>query len=214
MKKIQTAANDSNLGKKPSEIKSWLETEDAYTLCKPLCRRFPRNPYKINNIPDVWECDLIDVQALTKFNYSYIYVLTAIDVISKFLHIVHLKSKTGPAVTSSFQSFLKDSKYSPPLKKRPIWVWTDKFKKFLNRYCQDMLKHEGMLFQVCRNPDVKCSVIERAQRTIRNRLYKYFTYRNTHRYSDVLPQLFQAYNGSVHYTIDMAPSKVTDSDVG
>jgi len=27
---------------------------------------------------------------------------------------------------------------------------------------------------VCRNPDVKCAVVERAQRMIRDREYKYF----------------------------------------
>ena len=61
--------------------------------------------------------------------------------------------------------------------------------------------------------DVKCSVIERAQHTIRERLHKYFTYKNTHRYTDVLPQFVQAYNDTVHSTIGMASSKVTDSDV-
>jgi hypothetical protein len=39
------------------------------------------------------------------------------------------------------------------------------------------MKYEDIQFQVFRNPDVKCSVIERAQRTIRDGLYKYFTYK-------------------------------------
>ena len=76
-----------------------------------------------------------------------------------------------------------------------------------------MLKREGIQFQVCRNPDVKCSVVERSQRTLREKLYRYFTYKNTHRYVDVLPQFVRAYNTTVHSTIGMAPSKVTDSDV-
>ena len=61
--------------------------------------------------------------------------------------------------------------------------------------------------------DVKCSVIERAQHTIRERLHKYFTYKNTHRYIDVLPHFVQAYNDTVHSTIGIAPSNVTDLDV-
>jgi len=63
------------------------------------------------------------------------------------------------------------------------------------------------------NPDVKCAVVERAQRTIRDRLYKYLTYKNTLRYIDVLPKFAQAYNDTVHSTTGMAPSRVTDSDV-
>jgi hypothetical protein len=53
-----------------------------------------------------------------------------------------------------------------------------------------MLKHEGIQFQVYKNPDVKCSIVERAHRTIRDKLYKYFTYKNTYRYIDVLPLPF------------------------
>ena len=110
---------------------------------------------------DVWECDLIEVQALGKFNDNHKCLLTAIDVFSKFLHVVPLRSKTGPAVTSAFESILKDPKYSSsssttPLfkKRRPIWVRTDRGKEFLNKNFQDMLKREGIQFQVCRNPDV------------------------------------------------------------
>jgi len=56
-------------------------------------------------------------------------------------------------------------------------------------------------------------VVERAHRTIRDRLYKYFTYKNTCRYIDVLPKFVKAYNDTVHSATGMAPSRVTDSDV-
>ena len=68
-------------------------------------------------------------------------------------------------------------------------------------------------FQVCRKPDVKCAVVERAQRTIRDRLYKYLTYKKTFRCIDVLSKFVQAYNDTVHSKTGMEPSRVTDSDV-
>jgi len=104
--------------------------QDEYTLHKSLRRPFPRNRYTVNNILDVWECDLIDVQSLSRFNDNHKNLLTVIDVFSKLLHIVTLKSKMGPTVTSAFQSILKDPKYSTPLRRRPIWVRT-KAKNFL-----------------------------------------------------------------------------------
>jgi len=76
-----------------------------------------------------------------------------------------------------------------------------------------VLKHDDIQFQVCKNPDVKCSVLERAHRTIRDRLYKYFTYKNTYKYIDVLPKFVKAYNDTVHSSTGMAPSRVTDSDI-
>jgi len=39
-------------------------------------------------------------------------------------------------------------------------VRTDYGKEFLNPHFQDMLKNEGIVFQVYRNHDVKCSIIE------------------------------------------------------
>jgi len=126
---------------------------------------------------DVRECDLVDVRALGKYNDKYVYIISVIDIFSKFLHLVPLRSKTGTAVSSAFQSIFKDPRYST---RRTIRLRTDKGKEFLNRQFQDMLQREGIQFEVCKNPDVKCSVVERDHRTIRDRLYKYFTYKNTY----------------------------------
>jgi len=160
---------------------------------------------------DVWECDLVDVQSLGKFNDGYKYILTVIDVFSKYLHMVPLKVKTGAATASAFESVLRDPKYRH--NRRPNWVRTDKGKEFLAREFQAVLKREGIQFQVCKNPDVKCSVVERAHRTVKNRIYKFFTYKYTYRYIDVLPKFVKAYNATVHAAIGMVPAKVTDSDV-
>ena len=61
---------------------------------------------------DVWEYDLMDVQTLSKYDDKYKYQLTVIDVFSKFLHIVPLRSKTDTAVRSAFRSILAN--YSKP----------------------------------------------------------------------------------------------------
>jgi len=93
--------------KSASHIKTWLQIQDAYTLHKPVWKRFPRNPYSVHNILDVLECDLVAVQALSKYNDDYKYHLTVIDVFSKFLHIVPLKSKTGSDVSLTCHSVLQ-----------------------------------------------------------------------------------------------------------
>ena len=69
-----------------------------------------------------------------------------------------------------------------------------------------MLHAEGFQFQVSRNPDVKCAVVEPVHRTITDRLFKYFTFSNPYRYIDVLPKFVKAYNHTVHTTNGMAPS--------
>jgi hypothetical protein len=68
-------------------------------------------------------------------------------------------------------------------------------------------------FQICKNPDVKCSIVERVNRTLRDKLFRYFTHNNTYRYLDVLPKFVQGYNATVHTTTGMASAKVSDTDV-
>ena len=49
---------------------------------RPVSKRFPRNPYTVNNALDVWECDLLHIQSLSKFN-KYRYLLKVIRCIHK-----------------------------------------------------------------------------------------------------------------------------------
>jgi len=199
---------------KPQSVaatRAWLEEQDAYTLHRPVRKRFARNPYTVTNVRDVWECDLLDVQSYAKYNDNFRYILFIIDVFSKFLYLLPVKTNSGPAVTAAFQSIFDDKPKLPS--RRPVRVRTDKGKEFINKDFQDMLRYEGIQFQLCRNPDVKCAVVERAQRTIRERLYKYLTYKNTFRYIDVLPKFVRTYNDTVPPTTGMAPWRVTDSDV-
>jgi len=67
-------------------------------------------------------------------------------------------------------------------------------------------------FAFFRIPDVKYAVVERAHRTIGDRLYRYFTFRNKYRYIAVLPKFVKTYNDTVHSTTGMAPSRMTDAD--
>jgi hypothetical protein len=102
---IAAVGNRAGVGK-------WLETQDAYTMNRPVRKKFPRKPYTVKNLMDVWECDLLVVPELARYNDSYRYILSTIDVFSKYLHLVTLKSKTGKAVAEAFRSILEDPRYS------------------------------------------------------------------------------------------------------
>jgi len=99
-----------------SYIRAWLEKQDAYTLHLPIRRRFARKPSSVNNAMGVWECDLVDGQALGKLNDNYKYTLSVIDVFSKF-HFVPLRSKTGTTVAAAFRLIFGDSSR----RRRTVW---------------------------------------------------------------------------------------------
>ena len=57
--------------------------------------------------------------------------------------------------------------------------------------------------------DTKASVVERFNRTLKQRLYRYFTTKNSLNFVPVLPKLVAGYNRSYLRSIKMAPDQVT-----
>ena len=66
----------------------------AEELYKPVTRKFQRRRVNVNRIDEIWSADLIDIQAFSKENNGIKYLLTVIDIFSKFVWIVRLKRKT------------------------------------------------------------------------------------------------------------------------
>ena len=57
--------------------------------------------------------------------------------------------------------------------------------------------------------DNKASIMERFNRTFKERMYRYFIVAKTLRYEGVLQLLVRGYNASKHRSIGMAPKDVT-----
>ena len=75
------------------QIKDWLSKPDSYTSHKPVRRRFPRRKIYAKCIDDLWQADLADVSSLLKFNDNYKFLLTCIDVLSKYAWVIPLENQ-------------------------------------------------------------------------------------------------------------------------
>jgi len=120
-----------------------------------------------------------------KYNDKYDYILSVIGVFWNFYIWSRWVPRRSQPCRLRFSRFLRtlDNQHG-------VTSGCEQLKaKNFYRHTFKSLKREGIQFQVCKNSDVKCSVVERAHRTILDRLYKYFTYKNTYRYIDVLPNL-------------------------
>ena len=91
----------------------------------------------------------IGLHAYAEYNGNYRYILSVIDVFSKYLHMIPLKTKSGPFVASASRSIFNDPKYST---RCPIWVRTDKGKEFINKHIQNMLRMMASRFRCLGNP--------------------------------------------------------------
>lgn len=183
------------------QIKEWLSKQPTYTLHKPLRKTFKRNRVLVYGIDQQWQADLVDMASLIEFNKGYKYLLTCIDVLSKYAWVIPLKNKTGNALVEAFKKILKSGR-------KPQFLQTDKGTEFLNRNFQKLLKKEKIRFFTTQN-ETKASVVERFNRTIKTKMWKYFTANNTRAYLETLPKFISAYNQSYHRSIKTTPASVT-----
>ncbi|GFY34503.1 uncharacterized transposon-derived protein F54H12.3 [Trichonephila clavipes] len=82
------------------DVKHCLLQKDAYTLHKPVRHKFQRNRVFVSDIDRQFQADLVDMQSLAEFNKGYKYLLTCIDLFSKFAWAVPLKDKFGKSLKS------------------------------------------------------------------------------------------------------------------
>ena len=111
----------------------------------------------MNSIDEIWAADLIDMQAFSKDNIVIKYLLTVIDIFSKFVWIVPLKRKTEQEFANAFSRILKE--------RRPSETWVDKGRQFYNKDVQKLVE----LYST-ENEDKSC-VIERFNRTIKKKMF-------------------------------------------
>ena len=188
----------------PAFIRDALVSLDAYTKHKPIRRKFTRNKTITGEIDRQWQLDLMDMQALASHNDGFRYVVTGGDVFSRYAWAAPTKSKGGAAVTEAFEAMT--------VERHPRSVQTDKGKEFPNKTFQDHLKSRDIEFFTSENDDIKASLVERLNRTLKEKLWRYFTHKRTYRYLDVLDQVVSSYNRTFHKTLKMAPADVSSEN--
>ena len=184
----------------------YLQSEQAYTLHKPARRRFTRNHTYVAGIDAQWQADLADMQGIARQNSGIRYLLTVIDVFSKFAWVVPIPSKDAKAITGAFKQVLTDAK-----PRRPRRLQTEKGKEFFNSDFQDLMKRHGIQ-HFATESEQKAAVVERFNRTIKSRIWTYLSDRGTVRWINVIQDLVDAYNHSLHRSIGMAPANVQKKD--
>ena len=88
----------------------WLAEQEAYNLHKPVRRRFVRRKIFSRGIDYLWQADLADMTHLAEHNDSFRYLLTVIDVFSKYAFVATLKKKDSKSVVEAFAKILEEEK--------------------------------------------------------------------------------------------------------
>ena len=138
------------------------------------------------------------MQVFSKFNHSVKYLLAVIDVFSKYCWLIPLKDKTGKSVASALKTIFKERK--------PEKMWVDKGKEFYNKDVKDLIE-----LYTTENEE-KSSVVERWIRTMKEKMWKYFSSNSTNVYINILPDLVKEYNNTGHSSIKMTPVKASEKE--
>ena len=186
----------------PKKVNQWLEGTETYTLHKPARKNFSRRKYIVGGINSLLQADLSDLPSLSKYNDGFRYVLFIIDVFSKRLFAKPLKTKSAVEVSQAVKNFLDSAQ--PPV----ISIQTDLGKEFMNSNFKSIMKEFGINHYTSKNQQIKASHVERVQRTIKDRVFRYFTHNNTQRYIDVLSDIVDSYNNTPHQSHGVSPNSV------
>ena len=115
---------------------------------------------------------------------------------------VPIKDKKGTSIVNAFKKLLSDSK------RKPNRIWVDQGREFYNKSFKDFLKINNIETYSIYN-EGKSVVAERFIGTLKNKIFKHMAAISNNVYFDVLDDIVDKYNNTVHKTIKIKPIDVT-----
>ena len=194
----------------PTGVKRVISSLPSYTLHKPIKYTFTRTKTSVEGIDDQWQVDLVDVSNIAGSNYKHNFILTCIDVFSKHAWAIPMLNKSADTTTKAFKDIFKDGR-------KPNLIYSDNGNEFKGA-CKKYLESLGIKLFISQTK-VKASVVERFNRTLKEKMYRYFdsprpikSNLDKKKYIDVLDKLLTSYNNSYHRSIKCTPNQVNKSN--
>ena len=178
----------------------WLKTQNVYTLHKSARNRFPTNRIYVSYENEQWEVDIVDMNQLSRFNNGYKYIIVCVDSFTKYAYTAPTRTKKAIEVLAAMKKIFNQQK--------PVKLRSDKGGEFDNRIFKNFCKTNGINHFTTTNKKIKCAIVERLNRTLKGRIYRYFTLTGKWRYIDVLQNITDSYNHTVHRSTGMAPADI------
>ena len=93
---------------KPKEASDWLKEQETYSKHFPIKRKHLTRRVITAGIDTQWQADLVEMRQFSKVNSNTNYILTVIDVFSKYAWGFPIKRKTGDEITKAFKTIFKE----------------------------------------------------------------------------------------------------------
>uniref|UniRef100_A0A915DN01 Integrase n=1 Tax=Ditylenchus dipsaci TaxID=166011 RepID=A0A915DN01_9BILA len=187
-----------------NDVKRFLEKQSTYTRFRNSVKKFPRLKTIPNGLNTHWQADLAVFSSIAKENKNYNYLLVCVDVLSRKLYVDPVEKKTGKYMIPAFENIFKRAKAIP-------WkIFTDAGLEFCSKEMMAFYdKHAIIKHNAQTHPILHATIVERANRTIKDRLYKYFNEKDTTVWVDVIQKIVNSINNTVNSTTGVKPNSVT-----
>ena len=191
------------------DVREWLKFQNTYTRFKRKIK--PRKYLKtfVKNLADQLQLDLVDMQKYGQKNKGNNWILTGVEILSRYAFAVPVYRKNTESMTRSVDILLE--KFKERFGKYPTVIQFDEGKEFYNVGVKTLLKDHDVEYFSSRS-EKKAAIVERFNRTLKMMMWKYFYAENTENWFDVLDKLVENYNNTVHETIHMKPKDVTEKN--
>jgi hypothetical protein len=161
----------------------------------------------VNGLDSQWDIDLMDMVDLSKDNDGNKYVLVTIDIFSRYAHVQSIKSKKGTDVRDALYAILSGPR-------KPRTVRSDLGMEFRSKEVNKYLSSLGIHHFYAYNTETKANYAERLIKTLKHKIFRYLLQNRTRRYINVLQQLVNSYNATVHRSLGVAPDTITRGNEG
>ena len=192
----------SQPGSFTQKIKKYLNSNRTHSLHKPRRKKFKKRRIITYYPYQIIQMDLMDMQNISSSNSNFKYILLVVDCFSKRLWLRKLKTKTGIETSEAIKSVIVDMEWPPQT------VIFDEGLEFYNKHVNILFAQYNIHSYSIRT-STKAGAAERAIRTIKNRIWKFFTEKGTKRWVDIIGDIQDNYNNTYHRTIKLKPNEVT-----
>jgi len=184
------------------DVENYVKNLEIKQLIHPIEENKITKPIITERVMQQVQVDLIDVSNLAKHNDNVNFILTVIDIFSKFAWVYPLKNKSSKSIAYNLQQWICQEGSCEIIQ-------SDNGAEFVNsdfvKLCQrfGIEHHTSLPYK-----PTSQGAVERFNGTIKNYIFRYLTDYKSKRYIDNLSFMVYSYNSTQHSTTRKTPFEI------
>ena len=198
--RVQTNVEHDGYKTNKKDVMSALSSQPSYVRQRIAFRRFPRRKVIATSMDEWWQADTLYMKDFAVNNKQHAYCLVVIDVFSRFVFAEPLKTLTAKESAEAFGRILVRTQRKPKL------LYTDDGNEYKGAFLSLLKKHD--IRKVVARSWVKASMVERANRTLKERIMRYMQHSYKYKWTVQLQAIVDDINNSVNRSIGTRPNLI------